>query len=106
MEVKEPLLFLNNNGNENIYLLSKVSQPYLQMFILFFHLHIETLQTHTGFSSPFLYSKISRSGFYRIVPFNEGLEKLIFPSAAPLIAIHLIKLHGIFNLASWASILT
>lgn len=49
---------------------------------------------------PFLYSKISRSGFYRIVPFNEGLEKLIFPSVAPLIAIHLIKLHGIFNLAS------
>lgn len=58
------------------------------------------------FFLPFLYSKISRSGFYRIVSFNEGLEKLIFPSVAPLIAIHLIKLHGIFNLASWASILT
>lgn len=68
------------------------------MFIVFVHLHIGTLQCWVFF--PFLYSKISRSGFYRIVPFNEGLEKLIFPSVAPLIAIHLIKLHGIFNLAS------
>lgn len=63
------------------------------------HLHTGTLQTQFFFF-PLLYSKISRSGFYRIVPFNEGLEKLIFPSVAPLIAIHLIKLHGIFNLAS------
>ena len=63
---------------------------YTQVYFLFF----------------FLCSSISHSGFYRIVPFNEDVEKLIFPSVAPLIAIHLIKLHGIFNLASWASILT
>ena len=53
-----------------------------------------------------LHSKISPRRFYRIVLFNEGLEKLIFPSVASLVAVQLIKLHGIFNLALWASILT
>lgn len=46
-----------------------------------------------------LYSRISPRRFYRIVPFNEALEKLILPSAASLVLIQLIKLHGIFNLA-------
>lgn len=46
-----------------------------------------------------LHSRIPPRRFYRIVPFNEGLEKLIFPSVASLVAIQLIKLHGIFNLA-------
>lgn len=46
-----------------------------------------------------LHSRISPRRFYRIVPFNEALEKLIFPSVASLVPIQLIKLHGIFNLA-------
>lgn len=64
-------------------------------FFLFFFSFIELL-----------YSRISPRRFYRIVPFNEALEKLILPSAASLVLIQLIKLHGIFNLALWASILT
>lgn len=46
-----------------------------------------------------LHSTNSPRRFYRIVPFNEALEKLIFPSVASLIPIQLIKLHGIFNLS-------
>lgn len=101
----EKLLLFFNNGKENIYL--EYLNPTWKCSSLSFTCTLE-LSKHSClfFFFPFLYSKISRSGFYRIVPFNEGLEKLIFPSVAPLIAIHLIKLHGIFNLASWASILT
>lgn len=60
----------------------------LKSFHLFHLLSLFTAQFYPG------------GFFYRIVPFNEGLEKLIFPSVASFVAIRLIKLHGIFNLAS------
>lgn len=72
---------------------------------MFIHCHVFTsrlkLEGNVLFISfiELLHSRILPRRFYRIVPFNEGLEKLIFPSVASLVAIQLIKLHGIFNLA-------
>lgn len=58
------------------------------------------------YSETLLYSRISPRRFYRITLFNEALEKLIFLTVAFLIPVRLIKLHRIFNLALWASLLT